>query len=200
MPSSAVMAAIPNPARDLTQSYFQRLLEKDLVLAVDPDKGRFRAFLKTDCTYFLADHHDRERAKKRGGGRTRMPIECLDAEDRYAREVADHGTPERLFDRAWAVTLLDHVLTRLAAEYADSDRRDLFERLQVVLTGGPRVVSYAKLAGEFGTTEGAIQVAVHRLRRRYRTVLREEIASTLDAPTEAEVQEEIRDLFAALAR
>ncbi len=144
----------PESSRDLTQAYFQRLLEKDLVLAADPDKGRFRAFLKTDCTFFLADHRDREQARKRGGDRTRIPIECLDAEDRYAREVADHSTPERLFDRAWAVTLLDHVLERLATEYADSARRALFERLQVVLTGGPRVVQYAKMAEDVGTTEG----------------------------------------------
>ena len=170
------------------------------MLAADPDKGRFRAFVKTDCTYFLADCRDRERAAKRGGNRTRVPIECLDAEDRYVRQVADHSTPERLFDRAWAVTLLDRVLEQLSAEYEGSGRGALFGRLQVVLTGGGGVVSYAKLADEFGTTEGAIQAAVHRLHRRYRAILRDEIASTLDSPTGAEVDEEIRDLFSALAR
>jgi RNA polymerase sigma factor (sigma-70 family) len=192
--------ADPTIAQDLTQSYFLRLLEKDLVIAADPRKGRFRAFLKTDCTHFLSDHRDREQARKRGGGRTMIPIESLDAEDCYAREVADNVTPERLFDRAWALTLLDRVLEQLTTEYGDSGRRALFERLQFALTGGPHIISYAELAEDLDTTEGAIQAAVHRLRRRYRTILREQIAETLDAPTDADIDAEIRDLFAALAR
>lgn len=191
--------ADPTIAQDLTQSYFLRLLENDIVPAADPREGRFRSFLRTDCTHFLSDEHDRERAQKRGGGRTMIPIESLDAEDRYWREVADDVTPDRLFDRAWAVTLLDRVLEQLATEYSASGRMALFERLQFVLTGGPRTVSYAELARDLGTTEGAIQAAVQRLRRRYRTILRERIAETLDDPTDANVEDEIRDLFAALA-
>jgi RNA polymerase sigma-70 factor (ECF subfamily) len=185
-------------ARDLTQTYFTRLLEKDLFLVADPQKGRFRSFLKTDCTYFLADQRDRERAQKRGGARAMIPIEALDAEDRYRREMADELTPDRQFDRTWALTLLDRVLDQLAAEYADSGRGAIFERLQVVLTPGSHPGSYAALAAPLGMTEGAVQVAVHRLRRRYRAILREQIAATLDDPTDADVEDEIRALFAAL--
>src|SRR5262245_25663182 len=185
-------------ARDLTQTYFTRLLDKDLLLVADPQKGRFRSFLKTDCTYFLADQRDRERAQKRGGVRAMIRIEALDAEDRYRREMADELTPERQFDRTWALTLLDRVLDRLAAEYADSGRGALFERLQVVLTRGSPLSPYAALAAQLGMTEGAVQVAVHRLRRRYRATLREQIAATLDDPTDADVEDEIRALFAAL--
>jgi RNA polymerase sigma-70 factor (ECF subfamily) len=185
-------------ARDLTQTYFTRLLEKDLLVAADPRKGRFRSFLKTDCTYFLADQRDRERAQKRGGVRAMVHIEALDAEDRYRREMADELTPERQFDRTWALTLLERVLDQLAAEHADSGRSAIFERLQVVLTPGSALSSYAALAAQLGMTEGAVQVAVHRLRRRYRAILRRQIAATLEDPTDAEVEDEIRALFAAL--
>jgi RNA polymerase sigma-70 factor (ECF subfamily) len=185
-------------ARDLTQSYFARLLEKDLLLAANPRKGRFRSFLKTDCTYFLADQRDRDRAQKRGGDRAMIHIEALDAEDRYRREMADELTPERQFDRTWALTLLDRVLDQLAAEYAGSGRGALFERLQVVLTPDSHPGPYAALAAQLGTTEGAVQVAVHRLRRRYRAILRQQIVATLDTPTDVDVEDEIRALFAAL--
>jgi RNA polymerase sigma-70 factor (ECF subfamily) len=186
-------------AHDLAQTYFTRLLEKDLLLVANPQKGRFRSFLKTDCTYFLADQRDRERAQKRGGVRSMIPIEVLDAEDRYCREMADELTPERQFDRTWALTLLDRVLDQLAAEYTDSGRGTLFERLQGVLTPGSSNNPYAALAAQLGMTEGAVQVAVHRLRRRYRAILRGQIAATLDNPTDADVEDEIRALFAALA-
>jgi RNA polymerase sigma-70 factor (ECF subfamily) len=185
-------------ARDLTQTYFARLLEKDLLLAANRQKGRFRSFLKTDCTYFLADQRDRERAQKRGGLRAMIPIEALDAEDRYRRGMADELTPERQFDRTWALTLLDRVLDQLAAEYARSGRGAIFGRLQDVLTPGSAVGPYAALAATLGMTEGAVQVAVHRLRRRYRVILRQQIAATLHDPTDADVEEEIRALFAAL--
>jgi RNA polymerase sigma-70 factor (ECF subfamily) len=185
-------------ARDLTQTYFTQLLEKDLLLVADPQKGRFRSFLKTDCTYLLADQRDRERAQKRGGDRAMIHFEALDAEDRYRREMADELTPERQFDRAWALTLLDRVLDQLATEYADSGRGALFERLQGVLTRGSLRSPYAALGAQLGMTEGAVQVAVHRLRRRYRAILREQIAATLDDPTDADVEDEIRALFAAL--
>jgi RNA polymerase sigma-70 factor (ECF subfamily) len=190
--------ADPEAARDLTQTYFSRLLEKDLLLAADPRKGRFRSFLKTDCTYFLADQRDRERAQKRGGVRALIPFEALDAEDRYRREIADELTPERQFDRTWALNLLDQVLNQLAAEYAASGRGQFFERLQSALEPGSRVRSYASLAAQLGMTEGAVQVAVHRLRRRYRAVLRKQIAATLGNPTDADIEDEIRALFAAL--
>jgi RNA polymerase sigma-70 factor (ECF subfamily) len=186
-------------ARDLTQTYFARLLEKEVLLAADPRKGRLRSFLKTDCTYFLSDQRDRERAQKRGGAKAMIPIEALDAEDRYRREMADELTPDRQFDRTWALSLLDRTLDRLAADYAASGRGALFEQLQVVLIRGSALTSYAALAAGLGMTEGSVQVAVHRLRRRYRAILHEQIAATLPEPSDAAVADEIRALFAALA-
>jgi len=186
-------------AADLTQEYFARLLDTGLLARADRGKGRFRAFLRTDCGFFLAHRAERGRARKRGGGVAPLSIDARDAEGRYLREPADPGlNPDRLFDRAWALRLLDGVLERLAREYADSGRAAQFEALQVVLSEGPRSVPYAALAARLGTTEGAVQAAVQRLRRRYRDVLREEVAATLEEPDEAAVDDELRDLFAAL--
>jgi RNA polymerase sigma factor (sigma-70 family) len=190
--------ADPEEAQDLAQAYFTRLLEKDMLAAADPKKGRFRSFLRTDCGYFLADQRDRNRAQKRGGGRPVVSLETLDSEDRYLREPVDRLDPERLFDRAWCLTLLERVLEELRAEYARSGRAMLFERLQFVLTSGAPSVPYATIADELDTTVGAVQAAVQRLRRRYRTVLRAEIAATLDEPSDDQVDDEIRHLFAVL--
>jgi DNA-directed RNA polymerase specialized sigma24 family protein len=190
----------PDDAQDLTQSYFARLLQTKVLAAVDREKGRFRAFLRTDCGYFLADQRDRENALKRGGGIAPVSIDVCDAEGRYQVEPADLLTPERLFDRTWALTLLDGVLDRLAREYTGSGRAELFEQLKVVLTDGPRSVSYARIATRLGMSEGAIQSAVQRVRRRYRDLLREGISATLGDPSPAEVEDEIRALFAALKR
>ncbi len=189
----------PDEAADLTQEYFARLLDTGLLARADRKKGRFRAFLRTDCGFFLAHRAERDRARKRGGGAAPLSIDARDAEGRYLREPADPGlTPDRLFDRAWALRLLDSVLEHLAREYADSGRAAQFESLQFVLSAGPRPVSYATLAARLGTTEGAVQAAVQRLRRRYRDVLREQVAATLENPDESAVEEELRDLFAAL--
>jgi RNA polymerase sigma-70 factor (ECF subfamily) len=185
-------------ALDLTQDYFARLLEADVLSAADQAKGRFRAFLRTDCGYFLSDHRDKERALKRGGGRAALSIDARDAEGRYLLEPADNLTPEKLFDRAWALALLDGVLLQLGQEYADSGRTPLFEQLKVVLTEGARSVPYAIMAERLGTTEVAIEAAARRLRARYREVLRAQISATLDDP--ADLDDEIRDLFAALQR
>ena len=186
-------------ARDLVQSYFTRLLEKGTLAAADRARGRFRAFLRTDCGYFLADYRDRQHALKRGG-RATVSFDALDAEGRYRADPADDGlTPERLFDRDWALTLLGGVLDHLAAEHAAAGRGAWFDRLQVVLTEGPGAVRYAQIAAQLGTTEAAVQQAVSRLRKRYRAVLRERIAATIDEPDEAAIADEVRDLFAALA-
>jgi RNA polymerase sigma-70 factor (ECF subfamily) len=188
----------PEEAADLTQDYFARLLESGLLAAADRRKGRFRAFLRTDCGFFLADRRDRDRALKRGGGSVPITIDARDAEGRYRFEPADDLTPERLFDRAWALTLLDRVLQRLATEYADSGRGALFEGLQGTLAGGSQSVPHAALAARLGTTLAAVQQAASRLRKRYREVLRAEIAATLEDPSDAAVADEVRDLFAAL--
>ena len=189
----------PDEALDLTQDYFTRLLETGVLASADHRRGRFRAFLRTDCGFFLSHHHERRRALKRGGGRTALPIDARDAEGRYLREPADATTPERLFDRTWALNLLDEVLKQLAREYADTGRAAQFEILQGAIGKQARQVSYADLAAQLGTSEGAVQQAVQRLRKRYKAILRERIAATLDDPDEAAIDDEIRDLFTALA-
>jgi RNA polymerase sigma-70 factor (ECF subfamily) len=190
----------PADAQDLTQSYFARLLEGGVLAAADARRGRFRAFLRTDCGFFLADQCDRERALKRGGGVAHWSIDARDAEGRYCVEPADATTPELLFDRAWALTLLDRVLDILEREHTAAVKTELFERLKAVLTDGPRAVTHAAIADEFGMTEAAVEGTVRRLRHRYRSVLHDQIAATLDAPDPEAIADEIRALFAALGR
>jgi RNA polymerase sigma-70 factor (ECF subfamily) len=186
----------PEQAGDLTQDFFAYVLERDLFAKADPARGRFRAFLRTVCARHLADLRDRENAARRGGGRRPVPIDPLDAERRYAREPAHELTPERIFDRTWALTLLDRVVDRLRVEYEDAGRGDRFAALIALLTRDPATGTCAEIAGRLGTTEGNVRVALHRLRRRYGVVLREEIAATVgEAP---QVEDEIRTLFAAL--
>jgi RNA polymerase sigma-70 factor (ECF subfamily) len=183
-------------AQDLTQEFFTRLLEKDFLDAVDRDKGRFRSFLLAACKHFLANERDRARAQKRGGGRQPLPLDLRDAEARFCHEPAHTLTAEKLFARRWALAMLDEVLARLQQEYAGKDKAELFEALRAYLIGDPDKAPYARAAEQLRLTEGAIKVAVHRLRQRYRELLREEIARTLDDPEQ--VDEEIRELFAAL--
>jgi RNA polymerase sigma-70 factor (ECF subfamily) len=189
----------PDLALDLTQDYFTRLLETDVLASADHRRGRFRAFLRTDCDFFLSHHHERCRALKRGGGRTAWPIDATDAEGRYLREPADATTPGRLFDQSWAVNLLEEVLNQLAREYADTGRASQFEILRGAIGLQARQVSYEDLGARMGTSAGAVQQAVQRLRKRYKAILRERIAATLDEPGEAAIDDEIRDLFTALA-
>jgi RNA polymerase sigma-70 factor (ECF subfamily) len=186
----------PDRAQDLTQDLFARLLEKGVLGAADPDRGLFRTFLRAVCADFLANCHVRENALKRGGGRLIVPIEGPAAEDRYAREPAHDLTPERVFDRDWALTLLGRVLDALRREYHEVGHAATFEALSPVLTDGSRAEPYAAVARRLGTTEGAVRVAVHRMRRRYGELLREEIGDTVGDPSD--VDDEIRALFAAL--
>jgi len=186
----------PAQAQDLTQDFFARALEKGLLGEADPSRGRFRSFLRTVCAHFLANRHDWDQARKRGGGRTFLPIDSVDAEGRYARELANGLTPDRIFDRTWALTLLGRVLDQLGREYEEAGKAVTFEALRGVLAGDPDVSSYAAVAARLGTSEGAARVAAHRLRRRYGELLRQEIAATLSDP--ADIDDEIRDLFAAL--
>ncbi len=182
-------------AHDLTQSFFARLLEKDFLAAVDRGKGKFRSFLLASCNHFLANEHDRARARKRGGGRRLLSLNAADAEGRYLAEPADDLTPERLFDRRWALALLQEVMGRLRAEFEAKGKARMFERLRGFLVG-EKGTGYRRAADELRLSEGAVKVAVHRLRQRYRELLHEEIARTVGAPEE--VEEEIRALFAAL--
>jgi RNA polymerase sigma-70 factor (ECF subfamily) len=189
----------PQDALDLTQDYFARHLEgRALLRAADPARGRFRALLKTDCGFFLAHEAERRRTLRRGGGAPALSIDARDAEGRYLREPADPGlTPDRLFDRAWAIGLLGDVLDRLAREHAAAGQSDRFEALRPTLEGG-RDTPHADIAARLGTTVAAVEAAARRLRHRYREVLRQQIAATLEDPADEAVDEEIRALFAAL--
>ncbi|MDB5310080.1 MAG: polymerase sigma factor [Gemmataceae bacterium] len=182
-------------AQDLTQGFFARLLETNDLAAADQTRGRFRSFLLTACRHFLANQHDHETARKRGGGRSHVPLDFTAADGRYSREPADGEDPDHLFDRRWALDLLDRALAELRGEYAGSGRAKLFDALKECLAGGAET-RYADLADQLGMTEGAVKVAVHRLRQRYRDRLRAVIADTVASPDD--VDGEIRDLFAAL--
>jgi DNA-directed RNA polymerase specialized sigma24 family protein len=184
-------------AGDLTQGFFANLLESDFFGAADPAKGRFRAFLLASCKNFLANEHDRAGAQKRGGMRSLLSINVGSAEGRYSREPSHDLTPEKLFERRWAVTLLDHALGRLRKEFTDKGKEAHFDQLRVYLVGERGGRSHSDAAQELGMTAGGVKVAVHRMRQRYRELLREEIAHTVDGPEQ--IDEEIRQLFAALS-
>jgi DNA-directed RNA polymerase specialized sigma24 family protein len=182
-------------AEDLTQTFFARLLESNDLVHVDRSKGKFRAFVLAACTHFLANERDRQRTRKRGGDRKLLSIDCALAERSYSLEPYHQLTPEALFTRRWAMTLLDQTIDDLRAEFTRDGQGERFEALKSTITGGR--VPYADLAARLNTTVGAVQVSVHRLRQRYREALRGRIAATLDDP--AQIDDEIRDLFAALS-
>jgi len=182
-------------AEDLTQTFFTRLLESNDLAHVDRSKGKFRAFLLAACTHFLANERDRQRTRKRGGDRKFLSIDRVDAERCYGLEPSHRLTPEALFTRRWAMTLLDQTIDDLRAEFTRAGQGERFEALKPTLTGDR--VPYADLAARLNTTAGAVQVAVHRLRLRYREALRARIAATVDDP--AQIDDEIRDLFTALS-
>jgi RNA polymerase sigma factor (sigma-70 family) len=188
----------PHDAQELTQEFFSRLLEKNYLGDVDIAKGKFRSFLLAAMKHFLSKEWARAKTLKRGGGCTLVPLDALSAETRYLREPQVHATPEKLFEKRWALTLLDQVLKRLEEEYETSGKQALFEQLQACLTGDRNSLPYAQIATRLGMAEGAVKVAVHRLRQRYRGVLRDEIAKTVADP--ADIDDEIQQLFAALEK
>ena len=182
-------------AKDLTQEFFVRLLEGRYLDRVDPEKGRFRSFLLSSLKFFLADDMDRNRAQKRGGG-VPLPFEVSLGEDLYRREPAHEDTPERIFERRWAHSVLDIVVARLRDEFVQHGRLDHFNKLKLFLVGQAEV-PYSVLARELDTSEGALKVAIHRLRKRYRELIRLEIAETVTDPSD--VESELRFLASALA-
>ena len=184
----------PHDAEDLTQAFFAHLLEKRGLGRIDPEQGRFRTFLLASLKNFLANDHDRSHALKRGGGQTIVSLDEESAESRYQREPSHDLTPERHFERQWAMTLLDQVLDALREEYHRDGKGDLFEELKVVLTGQPE--AYAEMAARLRRSEGAIKTAVHRLRHRYREVIRARIAETVGA---GDVDDELRHLLTVLS-
>jgi RNA polymerase sigma factor (sigma-70 family) len=184
-------------AQDLTQAFFARLLERQWVSDADRQRGRFRTFLLTAMSRFLSDEWDKARAQKRGGGLAQIPVQLDTAETRYGHEPADNATPEQSYERRWALTLLDTVLHQLRAEYERDGKSELFAALNSSLIGGRESQPYAELGAKLEMNESAVKVAVHRLRKRYRQLLRAEIAQTL-AENE-DVDEELRYLFSVLA-
>jgi RNA polymerase sigma-70 factor (ECF subfamily) len=188
----------PEEAADLVQGTFVTLLDRDGLAAVTCERGRFRSYLMAVCAHHLADCRDRDRAAKRGGGRAPISFDRVDAESRYAAEPSDELTAERLYERRWATSLLEHAVARLEAESVATGKAALVSRLLPTLTGGRGEVRLAAVAAELGMTEGAVKTAASRLRKRFGAILREEIAGTVADP--ADVEEEVRALFAALAR
>jgi RNA polymerase sigma factor (sigma-70 family) len=184
-------------AQDLTQTFLARLLERKWVGDADRERGRFRTFLLTAMSRFLAGEWDKLRAQKRGGDVAHVPVQLDTAETRYGHEPADDATPEQCFERRWALTLLDTVLQRLRDQHEREGKGELFAGLNSSLVGGSESQPYSELAAQLGLNEGAVKVAVHRLRKRYRQLLRAEVAQTM-AATE-DVDEELRHLFAVLA-
>jgi RNA polymerase sigma factor (sigma-70 family) len=184
-------------AEDYTQGFFAGILERKGLQRADPRYGKFRSFLLASLKNYLADEGDRARARKRGGDKRVFSLDFDAAAGRYVDAPAHGLSPEKLFERAWALTVLTHAMERLKAESAASGKQRLFDCLKVYLTAEKEVISYRHAAEKLDMTEGAVKVAVYRLRRRYRELVRDEIAQTVT--TEAEIDEEIRDLFAALA-
>jgi RNA polymerase sigma-70 factor (ECF subfamily) len=185
----------PEDAQDLTQEFFARLLEKDYLKSVAQEKGKFRTVLLVTLKRFLANEWDREHTLKRGGFAPVVSIDQQIAESRLAAELSHNVQPDVLFDRQWAMTLLERTMALLQEEYVASGRARLFEYLQSCLVRGESALPYAEIAARLNLTEPAVKMAVQRLRARYREILRAEIAHTVSSPEE--VEEELRLLFSA---
>jgi RNA polymerase sigma factor (sigma-70 family) len=184
-------------AEDLVQEFFARFLEKNYLEGVAAERGKFRAFLLASLKHFLANEWDKSQRQKRGGGVLHLSLDWQSAEERLQHEPADNAAPDRIFDREWALALLEQVITRLRNECAADSKSALFEQTKGYLMVGEHATPYAEAAKSLGVDEGAVRVAVHRLRKRYRELLREEIAGTLSDASQ--VQQELQSLQAALA-
>jgi RNA polymerase sigma-70 factor (ECF subfamily) len=186
----------PEEAEDLTQAFLVHLLEKEAIQNVDPAKGKFRSYLLASLKNFLSDQRSRETAAKRGGGVAPIPLDADEAEGRYRLEPAHDLTPERIFERQWALTVIEQAMTRLQERYARTGKQQHFDALKIFLSGEKRPVPYAEIARQLGMTELAVKVSVHRLRKRFRDSLREEIAQTVS--DSKEIGAELQALYAAL--
>lgn len=187
----------PHDAEDLTQGFFARLLRLNSFANLSPERGKFRAFLLASMNHYLADERDRAGAQRRAAHRT-ISLDAEQAENRYRGEPVEHLTPERVYERQWALALLEAVLQRLAGEYESSGRAALFAELRFAITGDKNAVPYAALAERLAMTDEALRMAVHRLRKRFRDVLRAEIAQTVADPKEVPLElEHLRRILAA---
>jgi RNA polymerase sigma factor (sigma-70 family) len=187
----------PQDAQDLTQEFFARLLEKRLVALADPERGRFRTFLLTALKHFLANEWEKAHAVRRGGRCTFLSLEQEQAAERFLAEPADDVSPEKAYEQRWAAALLEAVLQHLRQEAEAGNRAMLFEKLKDYLWGEAGAATYASIASELGLSETAVKVAAHRLRQRFREVLRAEIARTVSR--EEEIDDELRHLFSIVS-
>jgi DNA-directed RNA polymerase specialized sigma24 family protein len=183
-------------AKDLTQGFFEQVLEKNYLRQVDREKGKFRSFLLASVKHFLANERDRAKTTKRGGDYTFVPWDEATLENQILLETLPDLPAEKIYERQWALTLLDQVFARLREKCVAAGKAQLFDALRIYLSGEKSAGSYADVAPGLNMTPGSVQVAVHRLRRRYGELLRTEIANTVSRPEE--IDEEIRHLFAAL--
>lgn len=186
----------PEDAQDLTQDFFARFIGKGYFRRADPARGRFRTFLLTSLKHFLVNEWHKGQAERRGGGVTPVSWDQHEAEERYRLEPTDGLTPETIYERRWAVTLLEGVLARLREEFQADGKAKLFEAIKSCVSDPTETESSAGIAARLGMTEGAVRAAAHRLRGRYRELLRAEVARVVAAP--ADVDDEIRHLVAAL--
>jgi len=184
-------------AEDYIQAFFARMLEKHSLNAVDVKPGKFRSFLLASLKNFVANEIDRVQAQKRGGGRTILNLDFGNAERQYISEPSHEMSPEKLFEKSWAITVLEHAMNQLEAEFASSKKLSLFDHLRVYLTAEADVIPYREVAIQLEMTEGAVKMAVHRLRTRYRDLLREKVAQTVAA--QEQIDEEIHELLAVLS-
>ncbi len=186
----------PADAEDFTQGFFLHLLERGVLGRADPDRGRFRSFLLACLNHYVADERDKARAQRRGGGQAGWALDMSGADRRYALEPAHQETPDRLFDRHWALTIMERALARLREEQVAAGRGREFEALQRFLTGVTDGGDYGETAALTGLSANAVAVGVHRLRQRFRDCVREEVASTVATP--GDMEEELRHLLMAL--
>jgi RNA polymerase sigma-70 factor (ECF subfamily) len=185
-------------AQDLTQAFFARLIEKNYPAQADPAKGRFRSFLLLVLKHFLSDERERAGAAKRGGGCVLLSLDEEQSEGRYRKEPAAMDTPETLFERRWAETILERAKTRLAKEYAASGKEAIYQVLRNFQPGEPRSLSYLEAARHLATTESAVKALIHRMRSRHQELVRDEIAQTVASADD--VDDELRHLIAVLSR
>jgi len=185
-------------AKDLTQGFFARLLEKNYLAQVQRERGKFRSFLLAALKHFVADEWDKARAQKRGGGQWLISLDDTTCEDRYRLEAVEPMDAEKLYERQWALTLLEQARQRLKAEYDQAGKPDLYEHLKAYESGYRNGPPYAEVAVKLGLGESGVKSAVLRLRQRFRALVRAEVANTVETP--AEVDAEIRHLITVVSR
>jgi len=187
----------PEEAEDLTQAFFVHMLDKQDFKLADQERGKFRSFLLTSLKHFVANERRRAYTRKRGGGSQHFPLDFGSAEGQYLQEPAHGLTPEELFERSWAMTILDRTMARLESEFVGARKRKQFGLLSRHLIKGDVDATYSETGAALDITEGAVKTAVYRLRKRYRELLSEEIAQTVES--KKDIDQEVRDLFAVLS-